>query len=201
MLQSVMTSKRSRRRATYEDLLKVPDHLIAELIDGEIYTSARPAIPHTDAGSSLVMLLGVFHHRFGNRGGWKIHYEPEIHLGEDVVVPDIAGWRTERVSMLAPAGAKYATVAPDWLCEVLSPSTERFDRTKKLRVYAREGVRHVWLLDPVAKTFEVLTLNGKKWATDTADETVDSVRAVPFDAIAIPLGDIWNDSPPGTTQH
>jgi Uma2 family endonuclease len=201
MLQSVMTSKRSRRRATYEDLLKVPDHLIAELIDGEIYTSARPARHHSRAASNLFGSLSPFIHRIGRRGGWVIEYEPEVHLRKDVVVPDIAGWRIERAPMMYAVGAKYPTLAPDWLCEVLSPSTERFDRTKKLRVYAREGVRHVWLLDPVAKTFEVLTLNGKKWATDTADETVDSVRAVPFDAIEIPPADIWNESPPGTTQH
>jgi Uma2 family endonuclease len=199
MLQFVTHSKRSRRRATYEDLLKVPDHLIAEIVDGELFTSPRPAIAHSEATSNLTAILATFMQRIGNRGGWKILFEPEVHLRSDVLVPDLAGWRIERVAAF-PDGAKFATVAPDWLCEVLSPSTEKLDRTKKLRVYAREGVRHVWLIDPLYKEFEVLTLNGKKWLSNTADDTADRIRAVPFEAIEIALADIWG-TPPAATHH
>jgi hypothetical protein len=85
--------------------------------------------------------------------------EPELHFGEHVVVPDLAGWRRER--MRAMPRQAFFTLAPDWVCEVLSPSTERADRGRKLRIYAEAGVAHVWFLKPADRTLEVLRLRGR----------------------------------------
>ena len=104
---------------------------------------------------------GPFDHGRGGPGGWRILFEPELHLGNDVAVPDVAGWRRERMPAL-PERA-YWTEAPDWLCEVLSPSTAAIDRAKKLAIYARERVAHVWLVDPVARTLEILRLGAGRW--------------------------------------
>ena len=152
-----MTTKPLKKGATYDDLRGVPDHFVAEMFDGELYASPRPALPHAHAATVLgVELGGPFHLGRNGPGGWVILDEPELHFGNDVLVPDLAGWRRERVPTL-PADA-YMTLAPDWVCEVLSPSTETLDRGKKLRIYAREGVAHAWLVDPLRQTLEVLSL-------------------------------------------
>src|SRR5437667_2870051 len=146
-----------RRPATYDDLLKVPDHLVAEIIDGELYTSPRPAPRHADASSGLgAVLRGPFDRGRGGPGGWRILDEPELHLGRDVVVPDIAGWRRERLPALPEAA--FFTVAPDWVCEILSPSTERTDRRRKLSIYARKRVAHAWLVNPTLRMLEAFRL-------------------------------------------
>ena len=127
------------RPATYDDLMKVPDIMVAEILNGELHATPRPADPHTKAASVLGMLVGPpFHQGRGGPGGWWILDEPELHLGADVLVPDVAGWRRERMPR-SPETAFYVVV-PDWVCEVLSPSTSKVDRTKKLSIYAREGV-------------------------------------------------------------
>jgi Uma2 family endonuclease len=115
--------------------------------------------------------------------------EPELHFGEDVLVPDIAGWRRERLPTVP--GAAYLTLAPDWLCEVLSPSTETIDRRKKLAVYAREGIGHVWLVDPLLETLEVLRLEAQRWCLLAKHEGPANVWAEPFDAIELELGALW----------
>jgi Uma2 family endonuclease len=122
-------------------------------------------------------------------GGWWLLFEPELHLGSDTVVPDWAGWRRERMSRVPDAA--FITLAPDWVGEILSPSTAAFDRAKKLRVYAREGVGHVWLIDPVARTLELLQLQSGRWSilgTHIGDETV---RAEPFADVELRLADLW----------
>src|SRR3989442_11524607 len=128
-----------RRRATYADLLEVPEHLVAEIIDGELITSPRPALPHALAASAMAADIGgPFGRPPGGRdvpGGWWILVEPELHLGGDVLVPDLAGWRRERVPTVPNAPA--FELAPDWVCEVISPSTPRLDRARKRSVYAR----------------------------------------------------------------
>jgi len=139
------TSRMERPKATYEDLLKVPDHKVAEIVDGELYVSPRPAAPHALAATVLSNELGPpFHHGHGGPGGWWIVFEPELHLREDILVPDLAGWKRERMPEF-PKSA-FFTLPPDWICEVLSPSTERLDRARKLHVYAREGIAHAWLI-------------------------------------------------------
>lgn len=185
----------ARKRATYDDLLKVPDHLVAEIVDGELHTSPRPASRHAVAASGLGgQIWSPFHRGRGGPGGWWILDEPELHLGEDILVPDLAGWRRER--MPAIPDAAYFTLAPDWACEVLSPSTERLDRVRKLPVYAREGVRHVWLVNPSARTLEVLRLEGGRWVVVATHGGDDPVRAEPFDAIELDLGALWGEPPP-----
>jgi Uma2 family endonuclease len=188
----------SRRPATYEDLIAVPEHLVAEIIDGELVTSPRPAPRHADAGSGLVAALRpAFDRGGGGPGGWRILGEPELHLGNDVLVPDIAGWRRERLPQL-PAVA-YFPLAPDWVCEVLSPSTAALDRGKKLEIYAREGVLHAWLVDPLEQRIEVLRCAAASPGTgDDTDWTLiavfaghESIRAEPFELIEIDLQLLW----------
>lgn len=147
------------RRATYSDLLAVPSRLIAELIGGDLHTQPRPGGPHAAAASILGMVVGnPFHRGSGGPGGWVILDEPELHLDEDVLVPDLAGWRRERMPAI-PETAAFE-LAPDWICEVLSPSTEAIDRTEKLPIYAREKVDHVWLLNPRLQMLEAFVLDG-----------------------------------------
>ena len=113
------------RRATYDDLIAVPDHLAAEILDGELFTSPRPASPHVYATIALGCgLFGRFNGPPGGSdapGGWWIRPDPELHLGPDVLVPDLAGWRREGMPVIPDVAA--FTVAPDWVCEVVSPST------------------------------------------------------------------------------
>lgn len=176
--------------ATYDDLREVPDHFVAEMFDGELYAFPRPAIPHTRAASRLgAELDGPFDQGRNGPGGWLILDEPELHFGNDVLVPDLAGWRRERLPALPPDA--FITLAPDWICKVLSASTETVDRGKKLRIYAREGVPHAWLLHPLRQTLEVLQLGAGRWVEVAAHEGRAGVRAVPFDAIELELGALW----------
>lgn len=179
-----------KKSATYADLCAVPENFVAEILGGELYASPRPAFRHVRSASALHVLLGgPFQFGVNGPGGWLILAEPELHLGSDVLVPDLAGWRAERVGDWADAA--YLTVAPDWLCEVLSPSTERIDRIKKLQIYAREGVRHVWLLDPLQESIEVLQLEGSRWSLTATHGGGDRIRSEPFGAIELDLGNLW----------
>src|SRR5262245_50051686 len=177
-----MAAKPWKKRASYVDLIEVPDNFVAEMFDGDLYASPRPAIRHAHAASVLGgKLVEPFHSARNGPGGWVIIHEPELHFGNDVLVPDLAGWRRERMPE-APDEA-YITLAPDWVCEVLSPSTEALDRGKKLRVYARERVAHVWLVDPLRRTLEVLARESGKWTALAVHEGRAGVRVAPFDAI------------------
>jgi Uma2 family endonuclease len=185
-------------RATYADLEAVPTNQVAELIEGTLYVMPRPALRHARASSALGgELYGPFQRGRSGPGGWWILDEPELHFpdptepGEDdALVPDLAGWRRERVPALPDAA--YCTIAPDWICEVVSPSTEAHDREVKMPIYAREGVRHAWLVDPIAKTLEVYTLGaGGCWGEPVISRDVEVVRAAPFDAIALDLSALW----------
>jgi Uma2 family endonuclease len=188
-----------RPRATYADLAAVPPGKVAELIDGELYVFPRPALPHVNASSVLgYELLGPFQRGRGGPGGWWILDEPEVHFpdstaakGVNAVNPDIAGWRKERLPKL-PAKPPHIALAPDWICEVLSPSTEEHDRETKMPLYARNEVRHAWLVDPIARTLEVYVLSaGGRWNEPTLYRDSARVRAVPFDAIEIELSVLW----------
>jgi len=183
-------SARGRRPATYDDLLAVPDHLVAEILDGELHVSPRPAPRHADASSGIGgVLRQPFDRGRGGPGGWRILFEPELHLGPDVLVPDIGGWRRSRLPQL-PEEA-FFSLTPDWVCEVLSPSTAGIDRIKKLRIYARESVAHVWLVDPLVRTFEVLRLENGRWTIVTTATDAEVVRAEPFETLELDLSDLW----------
>jgi Uma2 family endonuclease len=181
------------RRATYEDLMQVPDTKVAELIDGELFVSPRPASPHAHVASVLGSdVVGPFHRNPGAPGalgGWWILVEPELHFGENVVVPDWAGWRRERLPVLRDV--PYFELAPDWVCEIISPSTGRLDRSRKMRVYAREGVAHLWLVDPLVQTLECYRLGDRQWTLEAVHAADDVVRAAPFDAIELALERWW----------
>jgi len=193
----VQTVNPALRRATYEDLLKVPDILVAEIIDGELFTSPRPASPHARAASVIRADVDPFDRRPGSPGGpggWWILFEPELHLGSDILVPDLAGWQRERMPMLQ--NVPFFTQAPDWVCEVVSPSTGRLDRVRKMPAYAREQVGHLWLVDPLQRTLEVYQLEGQRWVLLGTHGDTDSVHAEPFAAIEIELNRWWLEESP-----
>ena len=178
------------RRATYQDVLDAPAHRVAEIVGGTLYTQPRPAPPHAVASSRLgIDLGGPFDRGRGGPGGWWIIDEPELHLGEDILVPDLAGWRRERMADLPDTA--YFTLAPDWVCEVLSASTRRLDLHGKRPVYAREGVGHLWLVDPADRTLEAFELHEGQWLLIASVKDDDPVSVRPFDAITFSLGDLW----------
>jgi Uma2 family endonuclease len=182
----------AKRRATYEDLLAVPAHLVAELIHGVLVTQPRPAAPHALAASVLGFELGGPFHRGkgGGPGGWVILDEPELHLRRGhVLVPDLAGWRRERMPEV-PATAAFE-LPPDWVCEVLSASTEATDRADKMPLYALEKVCHLWLVDPLTRTLETYRLEGEHWTLLATWRDDALVRAEPFDAIELELAALW----------
>jgi Uma2 family endonuclease len=178
------------RPATYDDLVKLPDNFIAEIVDGELHASPKPAPPHVVAGSSVGgLLLNPYSFGRGGPGGWWILDEPELHLSSDVLVPDVAGWRKARMPH-RPETA-YFPLAPDWVCEILSPSTAVIDRVKKLAIYAREGVAHAWLIDPALRTLEVLRLHNGLWVLVGTHVDDEVVRAEPFVELDLELRLLW----------
>jgi Uma2 family endonuclease len=180
----------AKKPATYADVLAAPEHMVAEVIDGELHLNPRPAAPHAVAASALGEELGPpFKRGKGGPGGWVILDEPELHLRTDILVPDLAGWRVERMPEIRDEA--YFTLAPDWVCEVLSPRTAKYDRTDKLRIYAREEVRWAWLVDPLLRTLEALRQDGGRWTLLGTWRDEALVRAEPFDAIELELAALW----------
>lgn len=172
---------------------RAPANMVAEVLAGELHTSPRPRLRHARAASVLGVELGGSFDSGGEPGGWILLDEPELHLGEgpDIVVPDLAGWTREHMPQLPDTA--FLRLAPDWVCEVLSQSTERMDRTTKRAIYAREGVAHLWLLAPESKQLEVFVLHGGSYQlVDTwSDQAL--VRAPPFAALELPLATLWLD--------
>lgn len=178
-----------QRRATYEDLLAAPAHCIAQLVDGELHVQPRPAGPHAVASSGLgTDLANPFQRGRGGPGGWIILDEPELHFGQDVVVPDLAGWRAENPPELEAA---YFTVAPTWVCEVLSPRSAQIDRGPKADLYARVGVEYMWLADPEENLIEAFQLREGAWLRMGAWFGETKARIPPFDAVELELGPLW----------
>ncbi|NOU26303.1 MAG: Uma2 family endonuclease [Polyangiaceae bacterium] len=179
------------KEARYEDLFELPPHVVGEIVFGVLHTHPRPAPRHAQAASTLGEELGPpFKRGRGGPGGWLILDEPELHLGKHVLVPDLAGWRRERMPEL-PIDVPYFTVVPDWVCEVLSPGTAALDRGDKLTVYRTQRVPYVWLVDPEAKTLEVLELSGDRYTLREVFTGEAACRAVPFDAFELELGLLW----------
>jgi len=185
-----------RKKATYADLVAVPEPLVAEIVAGELYTSPRPAVPHTLAGSAIGSFLFDRFNRPTNGpdapGGWWILDEPELHFGEDVLVPDLAGWRRARMPSCPKTAA--ITMPPDWACEVVSPSTGALDRARKMPVYAREHVGHLWIVDPVVRTLEVYRLDNGRWVVAAAYGGSEAVRAEPFETVAVGMARWWGEA-------
>ena len=163
---------------------------VHEVLRGVTMMSPRPAPPHALVSSNLDMLLGPPYHKgIGGPGGWWILDEPELHLGEERLAPDVAGWRRERLPQL-PTEAHFALV-PDWVCEVLSPSTEETDRTEKLDIYAEYGVPFLWLANPLLRVLEVYWLGSNGSYAVKTYRGKRTVRVVPFDALPLDLGQLW----------
>lgn len=177
------------RPVQYEDLLRLPEHETGEILNGQLHTQPRPSSRHARIETGIASgLFGPFDLGGGGPGGWVILAEPELHLGPHVMVPDLAGWRRERLAEI-PDGP--ITVVPDWVCEILSPSTAMKDRAIKLPLYRELGVYHVWIVDPAAKTVEVLRHEGEHWLLLATHGNQDAMRAAPFDAVALELGGWW----------
>ena len=191
----------ARRRATYADVLAAPEHVVAEIIDGVLETHPRPSPRHATASFALgAKISHPYQFGRGGPGGWIFAIEPELHLGEHVLVPDLAGWHRERLSVKPDAA--YIDIAPDWVCEVLSASTHRRDRGAKRRIYGEVGVRHLWLLDPRHQELEAFVLNDHGWQLIGTWGSDDVVSAPPFDAISISLADLWPlDRPLGFEEN
>jgi Uma2 family endonuclease len=178
------------REATYEDLLGVPPPLVAEILYGRLHTHPRPAPRHAHCASALGgRLFNPFDSGEGGPGGWWILDEPEVHLGRHVVVPDLAGWRRERLAAIPDAA--WIDLAPDWVCEVLSPATAQTDRSVKLPLYAEQGVGHLWLVDPLLRTLEGYALQQGRWLLLATLKEDEPVRLPPFDAIEFSLAALW----------
>jgi Uma2 family endonuclease len=185
------------RQATYAEIESLPEHQVGEILNGMLHVMPRPAPKHATACSQLGgELMGPFDRGRGGPGGWRILDEPELHFpnpaaqaGKDVVVPDLAGWLRERMPVLPTT--VYFAMAPDWICEVLSESTEEVDREVKMPIYAREGVRYAWLIDPIKRTLEVYVLEGRRWGPASVWNGDERPRVAPFEAIELELSALW----------
>mgnify|MGYP000213648758 CR=1 FL=1 len=178
--------------ATYDDILALPDYKVGEMISGMLYVQARPAPRHARASSTLGVDVGsLFDRGRGGPGGWWILDEPELHIDGDVLVPDLAGWRRERMPKLPDTS--WFELAPDWVAEVLSPGTARKDRGIKMPIYARWGVEHCWLIDPDARTLEAYANQDGQWLLLGAWGDADQVTVAPFAAVAFDLAGLWAD--------
>jgi Uma2 family endonuclease len=178
------------RPATYADLEAVPPHLVAEILFGRLVTHPRPAAAHAIAGNALSdELTSPFQKGRGGPGGWIFMFEPELHLGPHVVVPDIAAWRRERMSSMPEKS--FIEAPPDWVCGVISPSTQIYDRGAKRRIYATYGVGHLWLLHPLTQMLEVFELREAQWVLFETYQGSEQVKAPPFDAVPLSLADVF----------
>lgn len=181
--------------ATYKDIEALPEHLVGELINGELFISRRPPICAALAVSVLLMDLGnAFDRGRTGPGGWWMLREIELHFGQDVLVPNLTGWRHERLPTIPDV--PYLELAPDWICEVLSPATAKLDLVHKLPKYAQAGVRHAWIVDPINHLLEVFRLEHEKWVLVSAFGGDDKVRAEPFEAVELELAALWTEEPP-----
>ncbi|MCP4996996.1 MAG: Uma2 family endonuclease [Gammaproteobacteria bacterium] len=184
-------SQPDQQPARYADLLDLPENVVGEILDGELHTHPRPAPKHARAYSVLGGSLGEsYDWGEGGPGGWWILDEPEIHLSSNVLVPDLAGWRRERMPELPDSA--WFELSPDWVCEILSPSTARTDRITKMPIYACEGVKHLWLVDPDLQTLEIYKLNASShWTLISTLKDDDILRCAPFDKVEFSLRVLW----------
>lgn len=184
-----------RTPATYKDIEALPEHLVGELINGELFVSRRPPSRTALAVSVLLMDLGsAFDLGRTGPGGWSMLREVELHFGNDVLVPDLSGWRHERLPTIPDV--PYLELAPDWICEVLSPATAKLDLVHKLPRYAQAGVKHAWIVNPIHHLLQVFRLEHNKWMLVSAFGGDDRVRAEPFDAVELELEALWIEKSP-----
>ena len=190
-----MTEQARTYRARYADLEALPPNVKAEIVNGELYMHAQPLQPHGNVIDGLAETLRPpFMRGRGGPGGWWICSESQISF-EDAdwrtMVPDVAGWRRERAPNFPE---RYFEITPDWVCEVLSPSTRLHDRNVKGPAYAEEGVPHFWIVDPAFRLLECYENAGRAWKEVARFEGTAQVAVPPFEAVPFDLADLW---PPG----
>lgn len=196
-----MSDEPKKTGATYQDLVDLPPLYVAEIVSGDLWASPQPAARHCKISTGLGVLLGgPFEYGPDGPGGWTFVDEPELHFGSDVLVPDLAAWRRER---LPPRVFKDAwfEIPPDWLCEILSPSTAKLDLNRKLPLYARVGVSCAWVIDPPEKTVKVLEARKGAWIQRATFSGNAIVRAPPFDAVELDLGRVWPPDPEPSARY
>ena len=182
----------AKKPAEYQDLFDIPENMTGEIVAGELIVSPRPSRRHVYTGSALGVQIGQAF-RFGRSspGGWVILDEPEVAFGENILVPDMAGWRRERFPVEEPHN--WISVAPDWVCEILSARSAPIDRARKMPIYAFHQVSHAWLIDPVIRTLEVFRLDVDKWVLLAVYTGGAKVCAEPFADVEFDLGTLWLD--------
>jgi Uma2 family endonuclease len=185
-----------RKPATYADLLALPPQLTGQIVDGELIAMPRPSTGHSAVTSELMFeLTGPFGRGRGGPGGWVFRGEPELHLAGHVLVPDLAGWKKERYGT-PPTDQKWLSVEPDWVCEVLSPSTASVDRVAKHRIYLSAGVRWEWFIDPLARVLEAFQNLDGRWTQLGSWDSTERPRVAPFDAFELDLAALWANEGP-----
>lgn len=184
-------SEPARKIATYQDLHSLPESMIGEIIHGELVATPRPSFAHSHVAFNISGELARPFGRGsgGGPGGWLILYEPEIYPGGQVLVPDFAGWRREKLA--GQPRSEWATIPPDWVCEILSPSTALRDRSVKKAIYEDHRVGHLWLVDPLHMTIEVFRLESGRWVEADVFGGDEKARIEPFQEIEITLGELW----------
>lgn len=189
----------AKRNATYADIEALPPHVVGEIIFGSLVTHPRPVQWHGAAAGALNVALGA-PYQFGNGGpgGWVFIPEPELHLGPHVLVPDLGGWKRSR--MTEPPNKGWHEVAPDWVCEILSPGTEKHDKGPKRTIYATYAVDHLWQVDPRAKSLEVFRRQDKGWLLVGTFFDDDAVNAEPFTDSTFSLSRLWPLDPPSQPE-
>lgn len=179
-----------KKPATYDDIRQLPQGMNGELVDGELFATSRPAMGHAHLATILTSELhGPFDRGKGGPGGWWIFREPELHFGPNVVIPDLAGWRRERLPKMRDV--PYMELAPDWICEITSRSTANFDRGKKLPVYLQAGVAYAWLVDPLNRSIEALRREADRWVVIGNFPGDTPARIEPFEAHELDLRTLW----------
>jgi Uma2 family endonuclease len=181
------------KQALYEQLEALPEGLTGEILNGQLHTQPRPAGPHARTEVELAYdLVGSYGRGRGGPGGWWILVETEIHFITDreVAVPDLAGWRRERMPQI-PEGHRFEIV-PDWICEILSPSTASKDREVKMPIYAHYGVAYAWLVDPKRRSLEAFALEESEWRLLATASGTETISVAPFDALPLDLGNRWS---------
>lgn len=191
---TVMTA--ANKLATYDDLLAIPEDVKAEILGGELVTQPSPSFSHVKVQGGMSHYLGgPFDFDHDGPDGWWIVCEIDVRLSpHDIVRPDVVGWRRSRLS--SPHGMRPVDVVPDWICEVLSPSTTKHDRFHKFRLYARHGVPYYWLVDPVARLLEANALDGGQWKNIGVFDETARARIPPFEAVELPVGRLFLPAPP-----
>jgi Uma2 family endonuclease len=184
----------AERKATWADVLAHSEDERVEVLSGELVTIPAPLPRHSKTQGSLRRFVGGpfdDDDGHGGPGGWWILIEIDVRLEtHEIVRPDLAGWRRERLP--EPGDIRPIDVVPDWICEVISPTTASRDRVTKRALYARFGVPYYWMVDPGARTLETLRLGDDgRWIELGAWDDEATARIEPFEAIELAVGRLF----------